>query len=171
MKYWLFAILTSCAFASAVAQPKAKPAGQDALAAIDDCIAKLDAALDVGYERIAARCPRLSLRLEQSGWSEWLPRGWKEARNDLSAGSLDELRTLVARELEASVGTHVPRVERLDEVLVKLGPVAREHTSLWARFRSWLRTVVERNRQTPRASWLDEMLKRNGRSQTFIDLL
>src|SRR5688572_3370644 len=109
MRYGFLAILILCGCATAAAQPKAKPLAQDGLAAIDTCIAQLDAALDVGYERIAARCPRLGRSLEQSGWAQWLPRGWKEARNDLSAGSLAELRTLVARELDASAGTRVPR--------------------------------------------------------------
>jgi hypothetical protein len=54
-----------------VASPEA--AETDALRAIDACIARLDAQIDVGYERIARRCPDLAPTLEQSGFAAWLP--------------------------------------------------------------------------------------------------
>lgn len=145
---------------------------KEAIAAIDACVPLLDAALDVGYDRIAARCPRLARSIEQTDWAEWLPRGWNEARNDLSAGSLIELRTLIAREvaLPASGAPH-PRVAQLKRVLADLGPSAQERSSLWTRFRGWLRSVVERNREEEERSWLDKMIQRNGRSQTVMELL
>src|ERR1700754_1566915 len=65
---------------------------------IDACVARLDPQLDIGYDRIAARCPDLMRQLETGAWAPWLPRGWKEPGNDLSAGSLKEFRELVARE-------------------------------------------------------------------------
>lgn len=144
----------------------------DALAAIDACIPKLDPTWDIGFERIAARCPDLARHLERSGWAAWLPRGWKEARNDLSAGSLAELRTLVARELEAqsSAGPQ-PNVAHLNEVLLELGPAARQNGSLWQQFRAWLRMVVERNRKADSSTWLDRLIQRTGRSQTVVELL
>ena len=77
--------------------------------------------LDVGYERIAARCPDLAPALEQSGWAEWLPQGWKESRNDLSAGSLAELRAAVQRELAPRPAAHTLHVERLKAILADLG--------------------------------------------------
>ncbi len=143
----------------------------EAIAAIDACIPQLDAALDVGYERIAARCPRLARSIERSDWAQWLPRGWNEARNDLSAGSLVELRTLIARERAAPArGAPHPRVAQLNKILTDLGPTAQQRSSLWSRFRDWLRSVVERNREEEERSWLDEMIQRNGRSQTFVEL-
>src|SRR5690242_10604373 len=92
-------------------------AAPDALAVIDACIARLDAQLDVGYERIARRCPDLAPALEQSGWAAWLPQGWKESRNDLSGGSLRELRALVSRELATRAVARTPSVARLKEII------------------------------------------------------
>src|SRR5689334_24978743 len=82
----------------------------DAVAVIDACIARLDPQIDVGYERIARRCPDLAPTLERSGWAAWLPQGWKDSRNDLSAGSLRELQALVTRELATPAAATTPRV-------------------------------------------------------------
>ncbi|MEJ5755965.1 hypothetical protein, partial [Salmonella enterica] len=57
---------------------------------VDSCVRVLDPQLDIGYDRIAARCPDLARELEHGAWSSWLPRGWKESGNDLSAGGLKE---------------------------------------------------------------------------------
>src|SRR5919197_859234 len=65
---------------------------------IGPCLAHLDPELDIGYDRIAARCPELVKQLDHGAWAPWLPRGWKESGNDLSAGGLKELRDLVGRE-------------------------------------------------------------------------
>ena len=46
---------------------------RDALEAIDDCVARLDTELDVGYARIAARCPDLTAALAESSFAPWLP--------------------------------------------------------------------------------------------------
>ena len=43
----------------------ARATAPDALAAVDACIPRLDVELDVGYERIAARCPDLTRALAQ----------------------------------------------------------------------------------------------------------
>lgn len=143
----------------------------DALAAIDACIPRLDVELDVGYERIAARCPDLTRALEDSGWAAWLPRGWKEARNDLSAGSLAELRTLVARELSVESGARAPRVERLGEILADLGAGGREGSGQWARFRKWLRSLFEQRPQEPDESWLGRLVERIGLSEAVSELI
>src|SRR5215213_2442594 len=147
MKPYVLAMLLVGITAAVPAQEQLETNGQDALAAIDACVAKLDAELDVGYERIARRCPRLARTLERSGWSQWLPRGWTEARNELSAGSLIELRTLVAREL---------------------GAAAHQRDSLWSRFRAWLRMTVARNKPAEPRGWLDDLAS-TGRSQVIID--
>src|SRR3954470_8500850 len=93
--------------------------------AIDDCTARLDAQADVGYDRVAARCPGLASALERSGVEQWLPQGWKEIRNNLSVGSLTELRSLIERELTAHVSERKPRVEKLHEVLAGLSDQQR----------------------------------------------
>src|SRR4051812_16753788 len=99
--------------------------------AIDDCTPRLDAQVDVGFDRVAARCPGLAQALEQSGVEQWLPRGWKETRNNLSAGSLTELRSLVARELATHASGRKPRAENLHAVLAGLGTEHRASNSTW----------------------------------------
>src|SRR4051812_2967161 len=77
--------------------------------AIEDCTPRLDTQVDVGFDRIAQRCPGLAQALEQSGVEQWLPQGWKETRNNLSAGSLKELRSLVDLELATRATARKPR--------------------------------------------------------------
>src|SRR5579859_7001502 len=48
---------------------------------IDGCLGRLDPELDIGYDRIAARCPELVKQLEQGDWAPWLPGGWKDPGN------------------------------------------------------------------------------------------
>lgn len=143
---------------------------QDALAALDECIPKLDKRLDVGYERVAARCPGLADALERSGWAAWLPAGWKESRNDLSAGSLAELRAVVARELSTQPPASVPSVDRLNEILTHLGATAQQRSSLWARIKKWVRSLLERRAQSE-DGWLNRMISRVGLPQTVIELI
>ncbi|MEP7246569.1 MAG: DUF4129 domain-containing protein [Gammaproteobacteria bacterium] len=146
-------------------------AESDALAAIDVCTARLDAQLDVGYGRIAARCPELAPALERSGWAAWLPQGWKESRNDLSVGSLQELRAVVQRELATRPGSKAPRVERLHEILTGLGDTAQQRSGAWARFKKWLRSIFERDREQPDDSWLRHMISRIGISGAATEII
>jgi hypothetical protein len=143
----------------------------DALRAIDACIARLDAQIDVGYERIARRCPDLAPALEQSGFAQWLPQAWKEARNDLSAGSLVELRNLVARELATRATSRTPRVERLEEILSDLGSTAQESSGTWARFKKWVRSLFERAGQQDSESWLSRLVSRVGVSGAVVEVI
>jgi len=46
---------------------------RDALQAIDDCVPRLDSELDVGYARVAARCPELTPALGESSFAAWRP--------------------------------------------------------------------------------------------------
>src|SRR6267142_7225140 len=87
------------------------------LPALDACISRLDPELDIGYDRIAARCPELAKQLDHGAWAPWLPRGWKEPGNDLSAGGLREFRELVQRESEASAAQGAPDIRHLKGVL------------------------------------------------------
>jgi hypothetical protein len=159
---WVVLLVLAAAPATAQRNP---------LEAIDRCIARLDPALDVGYARIVARCPSLAHSLEQSAWAQWLPRGWNEAHNDLSAEGLVELRALAARELQVPAAVRRPRVDRLNEILARLDPTSRHQQGALGRFRAWLRAVIERNKQADSGSWLDKMIQSQGRSQFFFDLL
>jgi hypothetical protein len=139
--------------------------------AIDDCTPRLDVQADVGYDRIAARCPHLAQALERSGIEEWLPRGWKEVRNNLSAGSLTELRSLIDRELSAHATQRKPRVEKLNEVLAGLGDSQRASNGTWLRFKRWLRELLERRDRENHEDWFDRMVHRVGLSDAIGEVI
>jgi len=146
-------------------------AAQDALSTIDSCTARLNTDIDIGYERIAARCPELVRRLDDSGWSAWLPRDWKRPGNDLSAGSLRELRILVARELATQATARTPRVEQLRGVLAGLDYRGHDGSGWWARTKAWLRDVFERREETVADGWLTRLVAQIGLSQALIELV
>ena len=141
--------------------------GQEALDAIDGCIKRLDPQTDLGYERIAARCPDLTRRLEGSSWALWLPRDWKAPSNDLSAGSLRELRALVAHELASQRNSRTPDLAALSGVLAALGPLEPQQAGTWARFTRWLREALQRGEPSSSAGWLAGMTV----SESLIQLI
>src|SRR5690242_8097309 len=85
--------------------------------AIDHCVKRLDPQTDVGYERVAARCPDLTRQLDASSWSAWLPPEWKAPNNDLSAESLKDLRQVVERELATRTSERTPSLGSLHAIL------------------------------------------------------
>jgi hypothetical protein len=140
------------------------------LQSIDVCLHRLDPQVDVGYERIAARCPDLTRQLERSSWAAWLPRGWKESGNDLSAGSLKELRALAARELAAHDSASAPDVGQLKSILVELDQGSPGSVGAWARFKTWLRSILQAD-ERPDEGWLDRLTARSGSSQSLLELV
>jgi len=139
--------------------------------AIDDCTPRLDAQDDVGFDSIAARCPGLAQALEQSGVEQWLPQGWKETRNNLSVGSLTELRSLVERELATHVIARKPRAEKLGEVLAGLGDQRAAGNGTWMRFKRWLRELMERHDREDREGWFDRMVHKVGLSDAITEIV
>jgi len=138
---------------------------------VDACVARLDPQLDIGYDRIAARCPDLMRQLETGAWAPWLPRGWKEPGNDLSVGSLKELRELVERESapRESNLTTVPDVRNLKPILTELA--GSPNDSGWSRLKSWLHSVFERPEQPPADSWFARMVAHIGVPQSVIQMI
>jgi hypothetical protein len=148
---------------------RALMAQQAPVADIDTCVSRLDPQLDIGYDRIAARCPELIHQLEGGAWAPWLPRGWKESGNDLSAGSLREFRVLVDRESGAGTSSAAPDVRRLHAILTALARSRSENG--WSRFKSWLRSILERREEPTDESWLTRMVSHVGVSQSVIRLI
>jgi len=146
-------------------------AAQDALSAIDSCVRKLDPGVDIGYERIATRCPDLARRLDRAEWSAWLPRSWKQPDNDLSAGGLQELRVLVARELATPPIVRTPRVERLTAILANLGEGAHEPPGWWTRCKAWLRDVFGRPEQVDADSGFARLIAQVGFSEAVVETI
>jgi len=144
------------------------------LQAIDACVIRLNPDIDIGYDRVAARCPALVRRIGESGVSAWLPRDWQRAGNDLSAGGLRELRQLLERELTtAGVGerARAPSVERVPDVLGSLMRGNGERTGWWARTKAWLRSVFEQGEPAAEEGWLARMVGETGLSQAVIELI
>jgi len=129
---------------------------RDPLAVIDDCLAKLDAGLDVGYARIAERCPDLTPALAQSPWAAWLPAGWDTPKNELSAQGLSELRLLLSRAAAAPPTTRTPGIGSVHAILAGLKAQEQAHENWWTRFKAWLRGVFEpRGPQEP--GWFERL--------------
>jgi len=146
-------------------------AAQDALIAIDSCVRQLDPGVDIGYERIATRCPDLARRLDKADWSAWLPRSWKQPDNDLSAGGLQQLRVLVARELAMHPIVRTPRVERLTAILADLGQGRHEPPGWWTRCKAWLRDVFGRPGQVDADSGFNRLIAHVGFSEAVIETI
>lgn len=144
------ALLCLCAAVACLTQPlQAGTADDDVVASIEHCRQRLGPDDDVGYARIAARCPGLPAVLERSALAPWLPRSWNEPRNDLSSGGLAELLRL-QRQWQASPAANAVRAKpaQLSAVLSELQLQSTQQNSLWQRLRSWLRTLFERPENT-----------------------
>jgi hypothetical protein len=125
----------------------------DALAALADCAARLDPGEDIGYERVAARCPDLTAALEQSPWAPWLPADWKRPGNHLNAQGLWELHESLQRESTAASGTRVLHPERVHGVLERVMRPEREPENWWARVKRWLRELLVSRPQEDGSWW------------------
>jgi hypothetical protein len=128
----------------------------DPLAAIDACLTKLDAGLDVGYARIAERCPDLSAALTDGPWAPWLPSGWDSPKNELSAQGLSELRLLLSRAEAAQPSVHAPGIEGVHAILAGLKAQEQAHENWWTRFKAWLRGLFEPRGQSE-PGWFERL--------------
>ncbi|MBV8909807.1 MAG: DUF4129 domain-containing protein [Gammaproteobacteria bacterium] len=143
-------------------RPQPSPRSQnprELLALIDQCAGRLDSALDVGYARIAARCPELTPALSESPWAAWLPADWKQPYNRLSSAGLEELRTLIARESARDATQRpLPRTMRVAAVLAAVSRSDDARASRWwQRFRDWLRRIFAPPTR-PGGDWLKRFL-------------
>ncbi len=142
----------------AAALAPAAPA-HDPLQAIDDCLARLDTELDVGYARIAARCPDLTPALTGSTYAPWLPADWRRPDNELSAAGLSELRAQLLRVSAAPAAARAaPRSEDVAAVLAQVTRLEdSRRSSWWQRFKDWFRRLITAHPQGDDA-WLSRWL-------------
>ena len=147
---------------------------QSALETLESCARRLNPDVDLGYDRIIARCPMLERRLDESGLSVWLPTDWSRPGNDLSAGGLRELHELLTLEarVTAPVGARKPGVGRVPEILAGLTRVDDAQGGWWARTRAWFRDVfASQGAPASDEGWLDRMIGQSGVSQTITELV
>ena len=131
-------------------------AASEALAEIDACIDKLDAGLDVGYQRIAERCPALPAALKDSSFSAWLPHDWDRPGNQLSRRGLADLKGLLVRESRRAPSGPELSVAAVPSILAAIGKVDQPR-SLWQRFRAWLNRLLRPPAQSRQESWLQRL--------------
>ena len=112
-----------------------------------DCASRLDRDRDIGYGRIAARCPELALLLAGSERAAWLPASWQERSNDLSAGGLNELARLIREESRRRATSKGPSAQSLAPVLREVAANPDDDSGLWARTMSWIRTLLSRQKE------------------------
>jgi hypothetical protein len=129
------------------------------LQVIEDCVARLDSELDVGYAHIATRCPELTPALSASTFAPWLPADWQRPDNELSAAGLSELRAQLARESGAPARAHsAPRSEQVAAVLAAVARIEEGGgRSWWQRLKDWLRALITTHPQADDA-WLRRWL-------------
>jgi hypothetical protein len=137
---------------------------------IDSCIRRLDPQVDVGFERVAARCPDLAQQLERSDLAAWLPKRWKDPHNDLSVAGLRQLEELATRELKATTSRYGPDLSRLHSVL-ELNQSQEEGTAWWARLKAWLRSVLAPARSAADDDWLSRWTAQIGVPQAVRELI
>ena len=135
--------------------------------AVEACISRLDLQTDIGYERIAARCPDLMRQLERSDWAAWLPSQWNEPGNDLSAGGLKELAELGTRETAIASRGAIPDVRGVPAVVTRLAPRSE---GVWERFKAWLRSLTESRQREPAESWYSRLLSGVATSEATLEL-
>ena len=142
----------------AAALVPAAPA-RDAVQAIDACLARLDSELDVGYARIALRCPELTPALSESAFAPWLPADWQRPDNELSAAGLAELRAQLTRASAPPAHAHpAPRSEHVGAVLAAVAPTEPAAArGWWQRLKDWLRGLITTHPQADDA-WLRRWL-------------
>jgi hypothetical protein len=161
----LLALLLAAAAATGVQ-------ARDPLQAIDECVTRLDSELDVGYARIAARCPELAPTLSESGFAPWLPADWKRPDNELSAAGLSELRAQLAREGSPRAQEHAaPRSERVTAVLATLARSEQDAgRSWWRRLKDWLRGLITARPQAEQG-WLQRWWRQLKLATSTTELL
>jgi hypothetical protein len=131
-------------------------AASDALAELDSCIEKLDAGLDVGYQRIAERCPALPAALKESSFSAWLPHDWDRPGNQLSRRGLTDLKGLLVRESQRASSGPGLSVAAVPSILAAITK-ADQPRSLWQRFKAWLNRLLSVPAERQQDGWLQRL--------------
>jgi hypothetical protein len=140
----LFAASVLALLAPAMAQQASSAADTRALTEITRCAAQLDPIVDIGFERVSARCPQLPPALDAASWRELLPPNWRERGDSLSRDGLLALANLVAERDSAKPARAAPNPQMVADTLAEIGAITDDGASRWQRFKRWLRAVFKR---------------------------
>lgn len=146
----------------------------DALSAIDDCVAKLGGT-EAGYKLVAERCPNLAATLKSSEYAPWLPRDWDRPESQVSWRGLQDLRLLLTREVRREGPGAALSVSDVPALIAQLAAADQPQT-LWQRFIAWLERLLTPRADPQRPSWLQRFLEglsapdRFWRSVTWVSL-
>src|SRR5262249_45630988 len=105
-----------------------------------------------------------------SPWAAWLPHDWDRPGNELSAGGLTELRTLLMRPM-LGARRPPPRTARVGAVLAALAAPEAPHTSWWTRLKEWLRELFTPRPGAADDGWLRRLFGDSGLPQAVLDLI
>src|SRR3984957_5929794 len=144
---------------------------EEATRAIDRCVAVLEVDVDLGFERINARCPELARRMQGSAWAAWLPAGWNDPYNDVSARSLAQLEMLVFRELDLERGPRRPDVAALRPIVADLALRNQQGGGAWARFEAWLKRLLKAPASHAQDSSLERITKGVSIPQAILEIV
>ncbi len=118
-------------------------ADRQALEELRRCRASLDPIVDVGFGRIAQRCPYLAASLAAASWHSWLPADWQQRSESLSGASLAALEALVRDAAVDEPMRAAPDVTALAAALAPLRELASDSLSRWARFKRRLQRLLD----------------------------
>lgn len=170
---WRWAAALAFALLAYAPPPAIAREANDPAGVIDACIARLDYGVDVGFERIAARCPELAQQLQSSAWGSWLPAGWQDAHNNLSAPGLAQLEQLAVRERIFFRGARTLEVPTLKSILanIALREQAPAEPGWWTRFKRWLQGLRAAPEPDSRDGWLARLIGHISLSQALIKIV
>jgi hypothetical protein len=171
---WRWAAALALALLAYAPPPAIAVEAEGPAGVIDACIARLDQGVDVGFERIAARCPELARQLQSSPWGSWLPAGWQDAHNNLSARGLGQLKRLVLRARALHTGARTLEVPTLKPILANLALPPLEAAAApgwWARFKRWLQGLRAAPEPDSRDGWFARLMGHISLSQAVIKIV
>lgn len=145
-------------------------AERSAAAVLEACAARLDVERDIGVARVFDACPEVASAFESELVRPWLPLEWRTHGEDLSAGSLRELASLLREAQAAPAGGTAPDRALLAAVIAENSHWSRAGPGLWQRMLAWLRATAGRTPSEPQGVAFVDWLRSVEGAQRFWTL-
>ncbi len=145
---------------------------QDALGAIDSCVVKLNADVDIGFERDRGALPRSRPPTRRQRLVRVAP-----TRLEANPVTISPRVACVSFTLSSPGSWRFvppfapPGVERLGDILASVDQADRERSGWWPAQKRGLRAVFDRQERTSSDGWLARMIAQSGPSQAIIQLV